>query len=106
MQKTRENVTAPTVLGSRRNERRQFAANCKGDNLAQIIQLVSIGYFFGYFGNLVLDRGFNSSSLLQNHIHGNPNTNFSFRNSCLKNCTQESTVSKVCDEQPAFTISG
>ena len=39
--------------------------NVKGDNLPQIIQLVFVEGFFGYYRNLVLDSGLNLSSSLK-----------------------------------------
>ena len=46
--------------------------NGKSANLPPVIQLVFVEGFFGCCGNLVLDSEFNSSLLLQDHIHGNP----------------------------------
>ena len=50
--------------------------NEKSAILPQIIQLVFVKRFFGYYGNLVLDIGFNSSSGLQDLIHVNQVTFF------------------------------
>ena len=46
--------------------------NGKSANLPQVIQVVLVEGFFGCCGNLVLDSEFNSSLLLQDHIHGDP----------------------------------
>ena len=53
--------------------------NVKGDKLPQIIQLVFGETFFDCYGNLVLDNGFNSSSILKD-IHGKQGNCFFFSN--------------------------
>ena len=67
--------------------------NVKGDKLPQIIQLVFGGSFFGYYGNVVLDSGFNSSAFLQDHIHRyNFFSNFSYSWIKLKKLHQRKFV--------------